>query len=93
MDFLLFVPCTNGFISDNIGKRQIIDRKIQNFSAFFLIGNSLCNGGHSSWLDRPFSLDEVEKAAFQIGGTKASGPDGFLGFTTYCRKSISRTSF
>lgn len=34
---------------------------------------------HLSWLNKPFTADEMTTAAFQIGGTKAPGPDGFPG--------------
>lgn len=30
-------------------------------------------------MERPFSAGEVRRAAFQIGDTKAPGPDGFSG--------------
>lgn len=32
-----------------------------------------------AWLNRPFSAHEIHKAAFQIGASKAPGPDGFSG--------------
>ena len=36
------------------------------------ISNSL-----STWLERPFTVDEVKKAVFACDGSKALGPDGF----------------
>lgn len=34
---------------------------------------------HLAWIDRPCDAREVKRAAFQIGDTKAPGPDGFPG--------------
>ena len=32
----------------------------------------------SSWIERPFTEDEVKDAIFDCDGNKAPGPDGFL---------------
>lgn len=34
---------------------------------------------HLAWLNKPFTTADIKTAAFQIGGTKAPGPDGFSG--------------
>lgn len=34
---------------------------------------------HQDWLNRPFNACEVRKIVFQIGDSKAPGPDGFSG--------------
>lgn len=35
------------------------------------------DGVNLSYLERPFTLEEVKKAVFDLGSDKAPGPDGF----------------
>lgn len=52
--------------------------RVLHFTLCFLIGKiKLLSPERVTWLERPFSIEEIQTAVFSLAGDRVPGPEGF----------------